>query len=218
MSAASSLQVVGSEGEVAKHATPIADCLMPSGAARTAALVGYKPVMILRSERLVLRPLSFDDADSLLPALGDENNMRYWSRAALASAQDVRAYIARNVEAEDGQCFAITLGGGKALGWVACIDRAPKIAELGYILRPDFQRQGIAREAVGLVLDHAFGACAVRRVFADVDPDNRPSIALLQGLGFAYEGRLRATWDTHIGVRDSAIYARLSTDPAPERP
>ena len=35
------------------------------------------------------------------------------------------------------------------------------------------------------------------------------SIALLERLGFQYEGRLRGERETHIGVRDSLIYGLL---------
>jgi RimJ/RimL family protein N-acetyltransferase len=51
-----------------------------------------------------------------------------------------------------------------------------------------------------------------RRIFADTDPDNQPSIALLTRLGFTLEGRLRAEWQTHIGVRDSLIYGLLAEE------
>jgi RimJ/RimL family protein N-acetyltransferase len=59
------------------------------------------------------------------------------------------------------------------------------------------------------VLDHLFGAEGRRRVFADTDPDNMASRRLLERLGFTLEGRLRAEWETHIGVRDSLIYGLL---------
>ncbi|MDP3782205.1 MAG: GNAT family protein, partial [Sphingopyxis sp.] len=38
---------------------------------------------------------------------------------------------------------------------------------------------------------------------------NCGSIALLERLGFQYEGRLRGEWETHIGVRDSLIFGLL---------
>lgn len=71
--------------------------------------------------------------------------------------------------------------------------------------------QGIATEAVTAVLDRLF-AEGQRRVFADVDPDNRASRALLKRLGFTLEGRLRAEWETHIGVRDTMLYGLLRAE------
>ena len=63
-----------------------------------------------------------------------------------------------------------------------------------------------------LILNRAFVERKLRRVFADIDPDIQSSITLVENLGFHYEGRLRSTWVTHIGVRDSVIYSRLISD------
>ena len=59
------------------------------------------------------------------------------------------------------------------------------------------------------VIDYGFVLLKLRRIFADTDPDNLGSIALLERLGFQYEGRLRGEWETHMGVRDSLIFGLL---------
>lgn len=174
----------------------------------------FHAVPTLQTERLTLRPLSLDDAEALFPALSDASNMRYWSRGPIESVAAVREYITYNVSPLGIECFAITETGAtkKALGWVILIDRNPGQAEVGYILRPDAQGRGIAREAVSRALEHGFGSRGLRRIYADIDPDNERSIESVKALGFQYEGRLRATWETHLGLRDSVIYARLATD------
>ncbi|MBL4617039.1 MAG: GNAT family N-acetyltransferase [Robiginitomaculum sp.] len=52
----------------------------------------------------------------------------------------------------------------------------------------------------------------LRRIFADVDPDNTGSKRVVEKLGFQFEGVARANWETHIGVRDSLIYGLIATD------
>ena len=74
------------------------------------------------------------------------------------------------------------------------------------MFRPDAQGQGYAFEAARKMVEHALSVRKLRRVWADVDPDNAASIKLIEKLGLSYEGRLRANWSTHIGVRDSLIY------------
>ena len=39
--------------------------------------------------------------------------------------------------------------------------------------------------------------------------DNTACIRTFERLGFTLEGRLRATWKTHIGIRDSLIFAMI---------
>ena len=119
-----------------------------------------------------------------------------------------------NVSSPEALCFAITdyRDSADALGWIVLVDKGRSCAEMGFILRPDAQGRGIAREALGAILNYGFETRDFRRIFADVDPDNRRSIALLETSDFEYEGRLRENYETHIGVRDSLIYARLKSD------
>ena len=91
-------------------------------------------------------------------------------------------------------------------------------SESGYLLVPDAVGQGLAREGVARLLDILFDEEAHRRVFADTDPDNARSNALLRALGFEREGRLRAEWETHIGVRDSLVWGLLADEWAICRP
>lgn len=171
-------------------------------------------VPVLDTPRLLLRPLGLDDAASLLPALTSSDNMQYWSSGPVASLPEARDYLRWNVEGEDVQTWVFVRPSAPqdALGWVILMDRREGNAEIGYMSRPDAQGQGYAREAVRRVIDHAFRDRGLRRLYADTDPDNRGSIHLLEKLGFRLEGRLRAAWQTHIGVRDSLIYGLLPED------
>lgn len=83
--------------------------------------------------------------------------------------------------------------------------------EIGYLIAREELGQGYGREAVAILIDDLF-AQGQRRIVADVDPENRASVALLTALGFRLEGRLRAEWETHIGIRDSLIYGLLVED------
>jgi len=61
-------------------------------------------------------------------------------------------------------------------------------AYLGYYAHGRFARQGLMREAMQQVLDHAFGPLALHRLEANIQPGNQPSIALARGAGFRLEG------------------------------
>lgn len=164
----------------------------------------------LTTPRLVLRQLRESDAAALYPVLSDPDVMIWWSSGPHRSLAETADYVKGN--AADGQgygCWAITAGDDIALGWVILIDGKPDVKEVGYILHRDHWGRGIAREAVGRVIDHGFDDLNLRRVFADTDPENIGSVTLLERLGFQYEGRLRGEWETHIGVRDSLIYGLL---------
>ncbi len=172
------------------------------------------PAPTLTTARLVLRQLQLDDAVALFPVLSDPVVMTWWSSGPHQSLAETEDYVANNaIEGRDYQCWAITLvGNDDALGWVILIDGKPDVKEIGYILGRRHWGNGIGREAVGRVIDYGFDELKLRRVYADTDPENVGSIALLGRLGFQREGRLRGEWETHIGVRDALIFGLLGDE------
>lgn len=161
---------------------------------------------VLRTARLVLRPRVADDAEALFPTMSDAEAMRWWSGPPFESVAALRDQFATLPPGR--RAWAVCRGDGPALGFVSTGERRPGVAEIGYLFARAVWGQGIAREAVAAVVTQLL-AEGHRRVFADVDPDNGASTALLERLGFTLEGRLRGEWITHIGVRDSLIYGLL---------
>jgi RimJ/RimL family protein N-acetyltransferase len=169
---------------------------------------------VLATDRLRLRPLRVEDADALHTTLADAELMTWWSSAPHSSVEETRAYFASRIDRDPAwRCWAITLADDDAaIGWVAAGEkRQGGVTEIGYLLARAHWGRGIAREAVSAVIDRLF-AEGQRRVFADTDPDNAPSLALLERLGFRREGLLRGEWETHIGVRDSVILGLMKDE------
>jgi ribosomal-protein-alanine N-acetyltransferase len=61
-------------------------------------------------------------------------------------------------------------------------------AYLGYYAHERHAGQGLMREAMQQVLDHAFDGLGLHRIEANIQPGNVPSIALARGAGFRLEG------------------------------
>jgi [ribosomal protein S5]-alanine N-acetyltransferase len=93
---------------------------------------------------------------------------------------------------DDFVCLlAIAAGAGDIAGvfTISQIVRgAFQSAYLGYYANARYARQGMMREAMEQVLDHAFGPLALHRLEANIQPGNGPSIALARGGGFRLEG------------------------------
>jgi RimJ/RimL family protein N-acetyltransferase len=165
---------------------------------------------VLETQRLRLRALEPGDAEALHPTLADPESMTWWSHPPMQSLEATREHLERNAATPGWRnWYFAPRDGGAALGFVAVGEKRNGPLELGYLIVRERRGEGLMREAVSCVLDQLFGTEARRRVFADTDPDNRNSRALLERLGFTLEGRLRGEWETHIGVRDSLIYGLL---------
>jgi len=172
----------------------------------------------LSSPRLLLREVRADDAPALFAIHSHPQVMRYWSYPAwteLGQAEQKIVDIQRQRRELDVLIFAIAdartdlLIGSSAL---FAIDRTQGRAEIGYSLHPDWQGQGLASEALTLILLYAFDELGMRRIEADIDPRNQPSRRLVERLGFIQEGLFRERWNVNDEICDSAMYGLLRTD------
>lgn len=166
---------------------------------------------VISGSRVRLRPLRVDDAPALHAVYADVAAMTWWTHGPFERIEETQAKLADNLSHDDWRSWAITLATDDiAIGTVAAHEeRQGRVAEIGYSLVPAHWGSGLAREAVGLLIDYLFEVEGYRRIFADTDPDNVASNGLLTRLGFTLEGRLRGHWETHIGVRDSLIWGML---------
>ncbi|WP_258043131.1 GNAT family N-acetyltransferase [Sphingomonas sp. NBWT7] len=160
------------------------------------------------SARLIMRAPTASDAPALYEAYRDPRVMRFWSSAPHGSVAETVDYVTPHAGDEWRQWVIVEARTRRAIGTLAAGERRRGVMEIGYLLAANASGQGYAREAVAALIDLLF-AQGARRIFADTDPDNARSIALLVGLGFQREGLLRAEWETHIGVRDSVIWGLL---------
>ena len=62
------------------------------------------------------------------------------------------------------------------------------------------------------MLAHAFDEMKLHRLAADTDPDNLPSLALLETFGFSREGLFRDRWWVHGKWHDSVMLGLLEED------
>ncbi len=178
--------------------------------------------LFLRSFQLTtgapyLRPLDpLRDGAALHAIFGDEESCRYMSGPAFASVDETSAALKKWTAGCEETSWAVTdREGGEALGRIALIPRGRDVWEAACMIAPAARGRNLAARALSIAITRIFDEKGARRVFADIDPGNKPCIRTFERLGFLYEGRLRANWQTHIGVRDSVIYALLQTDPRP---
>ncbi len=178
----------------------------------------FPPLPVLASARLRLRPYRDDDVEAMFALYSDPRVMRYWSFPPWTEHGQARDYLARAAaHAAQGIAlpWAMADAGTDALVGTATlhsVQREQGRAELGYSLSPACQGRGLAAEALRLVLAHAFGPLALRRVEADVDPRNDASCRLLLRLGFQQEGLLRERWRVNGETCDSAMFGLLARD------
>lgn len=171
----------------------------------------------IETARFTLRELVRSDAADLFPSFSDDTAMKWWSRAAFGSVEELADWLVPDSGWDEGRSWSVVAGHGEAacgpvLARLAAMDRGDGITELGYLTVIDRQGEGIVTEALAGLITHLFNTEGRRRIYADVDPDNDASNAVARRLGFVLEGCLRENMVTHIGPRDSLIWGLLPAD------
>jgi RimJ/RimL family protein N-acetyltransferase len=88
----------------------------------------------------------------------------------------------------------------------------PHSLEIGYWIRSDSLRRGIATEVTAVLTRVAFEHCAAVRVDVQIDPTNHASTGVPRKLGFTHEGNLRARLEPKDGTgarRDAMLFTVL---------
>jgi ribosomal-protein-alanine N-acetyltransferase len=151
----------------------------------------------LGTERLLLRELRPDDAESLFAVLGDEQVTKFYDDEVLRNIAQAKEQI---------EAWAAGFRARRCIRWGIAPRKSGQIvgtcgyygfhswhkrAGIGYELARSFWKQGIMTEALGEIIQFGFEKIGLNRIEAVVMPDNEGSIRLLGGLGFRQEGVLR---------------------------
>lgn len=147
----------------------------------------------IEAGRVRLRAFTAADAPVLAAYRSDPDVARYQSwdppyeTAAAEAFVDAMGSLTGPV-AGDWIQIAIEVDGALAGDVAVGLDEPGYVATIGYSLARAHQGHGLAREAVGAVVDRLFDVLGVHRIEAGMDARNHASARVVESLGFAYEG------------------------------
>lgn len=170
----------------------------------------------LEGERVVLRPLSPEDASDLWE-IAREQKLWRWTLVRLETIDDVRQYIGEALRlAEAGLAFPFVVRdrkSGQAAGSTryGAVERFHDRVEIGWTwIGSRWQGRGINTEMKFLMLQQAFEVMGCRRVEFKTDALNGHSRAALVKIGAVEEGVLRSHLLQWTGrARDTVYYSIL---------
>lgn len=178
----------------------------------------------IRTERLVLRPLTEADADDVFAyqSLPDVVEYLPWpvrDREESREHTAQRAGFTRLADDKDAIILGAELVGpngepGPVIGDLSIFLRSAANAQvaIGWVFHPSRQGRGYATEAARAVLEFVFAEVGAHRVFAEVDPRNTASVALCQRLGMRLEGLFVENEIFKGEWSDLAVYAILDRE------
>ncbi|NKB38449.1 MAG: GNAT family N-acetyltransferase [Gammaproteobacteria bacterium] len=166
----------------------------------------------LYSERLSIRKVEETDIEDLLLVNGDERVTRFLPYETWLNQADGKAWLERMLgfmsEGNTLQFVIIEVATERVIGTCMLFryDEGSRRAEIGYVMGHAHWRKGYSLEALTALIKYAFSELKLRRIEAEVEPDNVASNNLLLKLGFTCEGLLRERWSDY----DTNIYGLLS--------
>ena len=143
--------------------------------------------VVLRTERLVLRPFSESDFDAVHEYASDFETTAYL-RWGPNRPEDTRAFLAEvaggRLAPRQFDFAAVEAAGGRLGGGLRLLERAPRRYELSFVFARRVRGRGYATESVRRLLRFAAADLAAEEVFALVVPDNPDSRRVVVRCGF----------------------------------
>ncbi len=181
----------------------------------------FNPVVFtpIRTERLLIRSMSADDAESLAERRSDPKAAKYQNWTTPFPFEKAQKIAVEN-EAMDGPendewWMASVCDGetGDVIGDLALhMTQDCHTAEVGYTFSPAHWGKGYAVEALQALVDYLFETLDVTRIFGGLHPDNPASAMVLERCGFLFEGHTRSSFWLDGEVSDDWIYGLLRED------
>lgn len=179
------------------------------------------PSQILTTPGLLLRSHQMEDAEAIAKvvraSVSELSRYMPWARVKY-SAEDARLFIGRAMvmrENEAGYEFLILdAKTGVILGGCGLnrFDSENKTCNLGYWVRTDRTRQGIATEATQLLLKFGFEELKLNRIEIIAEVTNIASQRVAEKVGGVREGVMRKRLFLHGEAHDAVLFGVVRQD------
>jgi RimJ/RimL family protein N-acetyltransferase len=144
--------------------------------------------MVFESERLYLRELTSNDAESFYRLNSDTEVLKYTGDSSFKDVQEAKRFLENYnpyIKYGYGRWAVIRKIDSEFIGWCG-LKYHPEIDEvdLGFRLFKKFWNQGYATEAAKSSIDYAFNYLKINQLIGRVELENKASIQVLKKIGF----------------------------------
>jgi ribosomal-protein-alanine N-acetyltransferase len=152
--------------------------------------INFTPFPNLTTERLTLRQLSINDQRDIFALRSDPAINKYLDRQPAKTIEDAINFINKitdNIKNNNSIYWVICLANTKTFAGTICLfnfSNEKSSCEIGYELMTRFQRQGIMKEAMELVIDYVFETLKLQNIVAVAHHNNQNSAKLLGKFNF----------------------------------
>lgn len=162
----------------------------------------------IETDRLLLRPVTLNDAKDMYEYVSDEQTVFYVFKQIHQSVEDIEdnivAHFLKNPIGKYGIEVKET---GKMIGTIDLrVQEKLFQAEIGYIMNKTYHGKGYMTEAGEALIKLGFETLGLERIYALHDERNAVSGKVMQRLGMIKEGTLRHARKDHEGTYVNDVY------------
>lgn len=148
-------------------------------------------MIVLETERLILREILFKDFQELSEILQNPKVMLPWNE--LFTNQELKRWIADNIiqykRYRTGYLAVIKKSDLSFIGIIGVVKlhiKNAKSYELGYVIKKEHRNQGYAAEGIRQCIKYTSEKLNIQEVYLCVDISNHQSQKLINSLGFKF--------------------------------
>ena len=173
----------------------------------------------ITGDRVILRPVTADDAEAFFNSLDDEETIRFTGTHASFTFEKIEAWTASRMDAPDRLDLSIIdRASDEWVGELAIQAWDPHNHSCGFriAIGPAGRNRGLGSEATRLIVDYVFENLPINRIALEVFAFNPRAIHVYERAGFTREGVARSAlhWD---GEYHDAILMSILRDEWTER-
>jgi len=179
--------------------------------------IRFLPFPVIKTERLLLRRVTANDAETILALRSNDEVMKYIPRPYLKTKEDALELIAMfddKIENGIGINWGITFLNEpeRIIGIIGHYRMKPEHyrAEVGYMLFPEYNGKGIVSEALQKIVEYGFKDMKLHSIEAILDPENKASEKVLLKNGFVKEAHFIENEFYEGRFLDTMIYSKLN--------
>lgn len=175
---------------------------------------------MLTTQRLFIRPVLPEDIEAIFAYRSDPDINRFLThRPKTFDEVAERIAVQPKLINEPNTWFQLvlieresgTLIGDIGLHFLEAKGTKQQV-ELGYTLRKESHGKGLATEALKAVINYLFHDLDKHRIVASIDPENEPSLKLVERLGFRKEAHFVKSLFLHGEWVDDVVFALLAEE------
>jgi ribosomal-protein-alanine N-acetyltransferase len=163
-------------------------------------------MIVLTTERLILREFELTDAEAIFNLNSDEEVLRYTGDKQFESIEDANNFFKNYPDYEKngfGRWALVTKGDKEVIGWCGLKKHEDNTVDIGYRIFKNQWNKGYATEASIACLEYGFQVFELDEIIANAATENKASIRVMEKIGMEFQQNMACE-----GIEDAVRYIK----------